>query len=438
MFSELVRVRAKLASIAASTALVSLGFAFDPVNADASQITYQQVLAAPDDAKLNLDYARQQVASGRLQQAAAALERLLLAQPNWDSVRLFYGFVLFRLGDMIGARREFELLEGRGLSADQEASRKRYLALASKKSNALRITSRYTIGGRYDTNPGRVSDAIAAATIASQDDDFAFSASSRFRIEKDLGNGRGDYLFFQSNGLLQDYFDIHRADRANTRARAGVKLHGDRVKFTPYAQVGTSWLKYEKFQQGVGGGVDVDWSLSSQVALRLHGQAIDETYFRTGGSTIGGRRNGVRYSTGARVQWRVSDSLRLLAGLTHRTKDARDDGFSYDSNTVSVAARKLFGKGLYMSLSASATRIEFDQPDNVYSSTVTRKDDRYRLRAAVGAPLSTLLPDAGLPKAIADIVAQVGTTYQDQDSTINQLDIENFSVDVTFTKRFSF
>ena len=91
-----------------------------------------------------------------------------------------------------------------------------------------------------------------------------------------------------------------------------------------------------------------------------------------------------------------------------------------------------------MALSASATRIEYDQPDNVYSSTVTRKDDRYRLRAAVGAPLSTLLPDAGLPKAIADIVAQVGTTYQDQDSTINQLDIENFSVDVTFTKRFSF
>jgi len=56
-----------------------------------AEISYQQILDAPDDLRLNLQYARQEVKSGRLQQAAAALERLLLQRPNWDSLRLFYG-----------------------------------------------------------------------------------------------------------------------------------------------------------------------------------------------------------------------------------------------------------------------------------------------------------------------------------------------------------
>lgn len=434
----LVPVRVKRATIAASTALLSLSFLFEPKGAEAAAITFEQVLAAPDDAKLNLAYARQQVASGRLQQAAAALERLLIMQPNWDSVRLFYGLVLYRLGDLVGAKRELEILEGRGLSPQQEANRKKYLALATKRGKGLRITSRYTIGGRYDTNPGRVSDAVAAATIASKDDDFAFSGSSRLRVEADLKNGRGDYLFFQSNGLLRDYFDVDRADRANSRLRVGAKLNFDRINLTPYLQYGSSWLQYDKFQEGYGGGLDVNWTLSSQVTLRLQGQAIEENYLTAAGSTIGGRRDGVRYSGGARISWRPSDSLVLWTGVTYRTKDAKDDGFSYESGTLSVGARKLLGKGRYLTLGAVATRIEYDQPDNFYSNTVTRRDDRLRLRAAAGAPLSTLLADVELPSAIADIVAQVSATYHHQNSSINQLDIDNFGFDLTFTKRFSF
>ena len=97
-----------------------------------AQVTYQQILANPDDLKLNLEYARQAVASGRLQEAASALERLLLHRPNWDAVRLFYALVLYRLGNLDGSKRELEKLEGRGLSAKQEADRVKYLALINK------------------------------------------------------------------------------------------------------------------------------------------------------------------------------------------------------------------------------------------------------------------------------------------------------------------
>ena len=96
-------------ALAATFAVVS------PAKPAFAEITYEQILAAPDDVQLNLDYARQEVASGRLQQAAAALERLLLNRPNWDAVRLFYGIVLYRLNDLEGTKRELRLLEGRDL-----------------------------------------------------------------------------------------------------------------------------------------------------------------------------------------------------------------------------------------------------------------------------------------------------------------------------------
>ena len=97
MLGRMVSIRIKRFAFAASVA-VSTGF-LAPMTAQA-EITYEQILAAPDDSKLNLAYARQ----------AAALERLLLARPNWDSVRLFYGFVLYRLDDMTGAKRELRAL----------------------------------------------------------------------------------------------------------------------------------------------------------------------------------------------------------------------------------------------------------------------------------------------------------------------------------------
>ncbi|MEP2557102.1 MAG: surface lipoprotein assembly modifier [Rhizobiaceae bacterium] len=406
--------------------------------ADQKPITYQQILAAPDDSKLNLTYARQEVASGRLEQAAAALERLLLARPNWDSVRLFYGFVLYRLDDMIGAKREFEVLEGRGLSPSQEASRVKYLALATQKGKPLRFSGRLSIGGRYDSNPGRVSDVVAAANVASEDEDYAVSASGSLRVEADLKNGRGDLLFFQANGLMRDYFKVGRADFGATRARIGAKLHGHKVSFSPYVEYGTRHLQGEQLRENAGGGLDVALTLSSQVALLIRGQARYEDYQITSYSTIGSRRDGWRYSANGRLRWRPSDSLILSAGATYRSKDARDGGFSYDAGSFKVSARKLLGMGRYVSVSATASRIEFDRPDNFYSNTITRKDDRLRLRAVAGAPLSTLFPETGLPSQIADIVAQVGATYDNQNSTINRLDIDNFSVDLIFTKRFSF
>ncbi len=83
-------------------------------------ITFEQVFADPANQDLNLNYARQQAAAGDYLSAASTLERLLYTQPNWDSARLFYALVLYRLDDPQAAIRELNILETRPLSHEQQ------------------------------------------------------------------------------------------------------------------------------------------------------------------------------------------------------------------------------------------------------------------------------------------------------------------------------
>ncbi len=419
-----------LSSIAISTSIVS-----------AQQITFEEILAAPDDLQLNLKYARQEVKSGRLQQAAAALERLLLVRPNWDSVRLFYGVVLYRLDDLSGAIRELSLLEGRNLSTKQESDRSKYLSLATKKNDPVRMSARYTLGIRADSNPGRVpDDPVFIFGIANEESDAAVTGSSQFRLEVDLEGAAGNYFFLQTNSYLNEFFSVNEADFIASRAKAGFVLHGQDFVVTPYILYGSSWLQYEQFRSQYGGGVDTGWSLSSQVSFHLNGRVAYEDYSTTSYSTVGNQRDGWRKSLEAGLKFKLTDTQSFGLKAQFARKDAKFDGFSNDELKLSARSLTLFGRGRYLSLSASFTQTDYDEPDNFLSLVTTREDERYYLRAAIGAPLETIFADSGftLPESISGVVLQLGVSYSSQDSTIPRLRHNNLSGDILFTKRLNF
>ena len=56
---------------------------------DGGLVSFQDVLANPQDAGLSFRYARQQVAAGNLTGATASLERMLIHNPDLHEVRLF-------------------------------------------------------------------------------------------------------------------------------------------------------------------------------------------------------------------------------------------------------------------------------------------------------------------------------------------------------------
>ncbi|MEL6736921.1 MAG: porin family protein, partial [Pseudomonadota bacterium] len=407
-------------------------------------ISFQQVLASPDDAQLNLDYARQQVAAGNLQQASAALERLLLVQPNWDSVRLFYGIVLYRLDDLSGAKRELKILEGRDLSPKQEGERRKYLALAGQASQRVRMSARFSLGVRTDSNPGRLNDEFDFFGVE-DGPDSAFTGASQFRVEVDFSNGRGDFAFVQLGGVFNQYFEVGRADFAHIPLKAGVTLHRFGGTITPYVFASHSIVQDEEFRSEAGGGIDTNWSINSQLDWFLNGFAQYQDYDETSFSFIGDLRDGWLYGGKTGLLWRPSDRQTLTLSGSVRRKDAEGDsftpdGFSYDFAKIEVSSLTLLGRGFYLNAKASYSQTNYDEVDFFTSFSEIREDERFYARVAVGAPLSALFAPANieLPEAIADIVAQVGVSYTDQESTISNLTFDNWSGDLLFTKRVQF
>ncbi|EFL87842.1 surface lipoprotein assembly modifier [Ahrensia sp. R2A130] len=428
-----------------AAAVLSLSLATTAMNdasaqsATADLITFDQVLAAPDDPQLNLDYAQQEVRSGRLQQASAALERLLLSRPNWDGVRLYYGVVLYRLADMQGAIRELSILENRPLSAAQEKDRVKYLALAKQANKRLRVTSRFSLGARVDSNPNRIGDGVADPDDES---DFGFTGSSRFRVEYDIPTNPGDYLFFQSVGATNIFADGDQADFLGSQQKAGVVFNGRTFIVSPYIHYGTTWLQDDRFRNQWGAGVDTSFALSDTVTALAKYRASYEDYRVTDFSTIGSQRDGWRHEVRAGFRWRPTDRQTFTLTGLWADKNADFDGYSYNRHGVRLRSFSLLGDGWYLDTSLAATRTDYDTFDNFYTSAATgaREETLVKARAAVGVPLSTLFAKSGfeLTEAIGDIVAQVGVTYSHQNANVPLLDIENVSGDILFTKRFAF
>ena len=61
------------------------GQALDVDTLSGAPVSYQDVLADPDNLELNLRFARTQVAQGNVRGAAATLERILLIDPDWGT-----------------------------------------------------------------------------------------------------------------------------------------------------------------------------------------------------------------------------------------------------------------------------------------------------------------------------------------------------------------
>src|SRR5579864_589440 len=113
-----------------------------PALADSPPTSFDQVLAAPDDPEINLSFARQEADDGHLLNAAAALERILLAHPNAHGVRLFYAVVLYRLNDLQGAKRQLKLLDDVRLTPLQTAERNKYERLVEAGQSRTSVHGR--------------------------------------------------------------------------------------------------------------------------------------------------------------------------------------------------------------------------------------------------------------------------------------------------------
>lgn len=431
--------------LVAAGVLACSGMSVGPTRAET--ITFEQILANPNDLELTYAYARQQVRTGRLEQAAASLERLLLLQPDWDAARLFYALVLYRLDDLEGAQRELTLLQGRPLSAAQSAEVARYLAQIEAESKATRVTGAVTVGSRVDSNPAAIpnsdfalSDGDPVALTAEERVDGAFLAGAEIRIEHDLDSGQGNYLFLHARGDMREQFEVTEADFLAGTVHAGASLFFGDLEIRPGAFYAAYGLGNELYLQEVGPKLHAEYVVSPGLAVFAKAAFAWQNHEDTTDDPEGEERDGWRLGAGGGFRARLTDRNTVNIHASYLERNAKADQHSYRGVEAFAGTQQLLGMGQYLLAEAWYWHLDYDAPDPEISSRIERADDRYKLRLAYGVPVGTILKVFGAENgaSLDTIDVQLSASYYNQNSNIPNFDNDNISGEVLFTKNFGF
>jgi len=401
---------------------------------DGPQITFEQVYANPDDQQLNLNYARQQAAAGDFISAAAALERMLYAQPDWDSARLFYALVLYKLDDRQAAFAELDTLENRPLSPDQRAQAKAYRNQFSEAANSGKsdnLSGRIAVGVRYDDNAGNalIDDFLV---FANQSDTSAFV--------------QGNIQFstpVSANGNLKFRAGINgQARRHETFSRSDYDMFGGNAGFSGDISEGLAWaadaqvmqinIGSTKYLTQYGGQIKLTKSFSAQTTGWVSGGWYDQDYNNLSFTFVEPTRSGDKILILAGVKHRFNENANFALSAGYEDKSATNPLFAYDGFRASGNFFNGFDNGIYARGNATYRNLSYGGPSPV------RKDNHINGRLGLGASFNTIGSWIGMSPntSMNHLYTEIAGNYINRDSNVAGLKYENVGAELTFLWEF--
>lgn len=405
----------------------------------ASDPDYVQVLQAPDDVEFTLAYAQKRSSAGDLIGAAAALERLLLAKPNWHAARLFYAAVLIRLDDLQAAKRELALLKDVTLTPDQTAELAKYQRLAERKQATSRISGQVSIGLAYDSNAvAALANAVdLGAGVPFDDDGLAFLASGSLTGATQLG-GSGVELFGGISGLSKS--DLSGPDQRYLRgdANLGLGFAAGGLGVRASAVVRDVSIFGDHYEFDYGGRLELSYRLGTRTALEGNIEVVDQNYDEPdfGIDPLGnGGRDGTRIDGSIGLSTRLTARQTLAIQLGYEDKDAHYRPFAYHGAHASVAYSALLGRGSYLSLLGSIRDYRYRAAD-LLITPVKRHDTRTFARLALGAPLSAFTTSGSTADFREHLILEGALSYTRRDARDPYLDYDSVGAETRLIYRF--
>ncbi len=425
------------AATLALTVAIALGV---PVGTAAAQ-DFEAILAAPDDETLNLAYAREQAALGNLGLAASTLERILILEPNRHSARLFHAVVLYRLGDLQGAKDELRRLEAVQLTPLQRAEAESYSRRIEQNSATRSLSGSLNAGVAWENDAaGAYFTAFELIGAPPADEGLASEVSLVLEGRADLGTGQVWEVY--GTGLLYDH--SARSGAAIDFQRGGLEVGLGRNTRLTRSRLGAVLrhvrLMGEPQLTEAGVRAETRWRITNATTLRLRGEAVSQDYDEPGidalSGVLGGDRDGARYTAGIGVSHRFTSRTTFDASLDYEIKSAGYEPFGYAGPRLGLSLDQRFDKGVYLFASGSARWIEYDEPDAVFLGGATRDDVRTNARLALGAPLSAFTARGATGDVRENVTLEGAVNYNSRESSPPLADFDGWGAELRLIWRF--
>ncbi len=423
---------------------------------DTAPVTYQEVLKDPDNVELNFRFARTQVSQGNFRGASATLERILRLRPELAPVRLLYAIVLFRLENYGEAEREFLAITALDIDEEMRTEIDRFLDRIRDARRRTRYAASVSFGMHLDTNRTSaprsnlrlVGD--VPVTVARAEADFGYIGVATIQANHDLGYQEGHEVFgsltyFHDDQTVEDSLDLQSfsVEVGGTMVRAFEEIDVTPSLFRTFVS-----LSREDFLRETGASIRLDRpfgpTLSGYTAFTLSNQ----TFHQISENPSESERNGRQFSFAVGGSYLISPAQLLALELLHLDKRSKGDVnaasglveefLSFEREQLRLNHTWLLGGGQFLLNSFTYQRDRYEDPDSVFVSNSTRRDDIFRYRLTYGAPLSFFFGDETLPEQLADITFTPSVEALRSRSNLNNNDYKNLKAQVLLTKSWRF
>ena len=409
-------------------------------------VTYEQILADPDNADLNYRYADTQIGQGNLKGAAATLERLLLVNPALARIRLLYAIVLFRLDNLDEAERAFQAVAEMKLPPSLRSEVDDYLRQIRLRRKRTRGAASVSVGIQYDTNrnaaPSSKRRFFANAPLpltgtARKRADTSVIGVQSVEITHDLGMQGGHQLWGAFDHYMTEQTYVDDLDIESYGLEAGANLHAGLFTLVPSGFSNIVQLSRETFLRTHGFNLDAERPATRKMTLLGGFRWAWEDYVPIDENLAAGEREGAVKVFTCGGRYTLNPRMQITVTGTYTNKQAKATYQDYDGFAFQAVHTWLLGWGQFLATSISQAINTYDNADNAVS-VVTRQDEQYRFRMTYGIPVD-LMTRQTLPKWLAKDLLLTFTLEQFRsDSNVTNYTYSNTKTAAMLTKSLEF
>ncbi|HYM33529.1 MAG TPA: tetratricopeptide repeat protein [Candidatus Cybelea sp.] len=408
-------------------------------------VDFGDVLKNPDDVGLNFRLALTRIREGRLELAAAALQRVLLVAPDQAGVRLLYGIVLYRLDDLVEAEAELNRVKASNPPPETARIADEYLDRITRARRAFHGAASFSFGPTYDHNRNAFPNSgqallqgVQLPISGNRASDVGWTGIAGAEMSYDPGRQRLREIFANASLLNISQDRVHSLDTKGAVGEAGVVYHFDEFDARPVLFGQAIDVGHHGYLNEGGIKLGATRRLGPDLQGFAEAKVDRQNYLDSMALPVNHELSGNEFGGTLGASYSFNPTLSVSGSYQPSYFDATTSFNSYWSHMFSLNASYVLPWHSFVLANTSAEFRSYGDPDPFVSSAITRDDHIYNASITYGIPLDTVWPyDTGASFMQGFIVSFTAAYIRNESNVINY-DWHSWRAGGLLTKRFEF